>query len=59
MQIIKDHTFDTILEDIRVARFKWDPKSLPKDRFYIVRANLINTLFDNKEENVETTVKKL
>ena len=59
MQTLKSFTFDNILEDIRVARFKWDPKGLPKNRFYVVKANLINTLFDNKEENVTTTVKKL
>ena len=59
MQTLKTYTFDTILEDIRVAGFKWNPKDLPKNRFYVVKANLINTLFDNKEENVTTTVKKL
>ncbi len=58
-QTLTSFTFDNILEDIRVARFKWDPKGLPKNRFYVVKANLINTLFDNKEENVTTTVKKL
>ena len=59
MQTLKSYTFDTILEDIRVARFKWDPKSLPRNKFYVVKANLINSLFENKEENVTTTVKKL
>jgi len=28
MQTLKSFTFDNILEDIRVARFKWDPKDL-------------------------------
>ena len=59
VQTLKEYTFDTILEDIRVARFKWNLKNLQKNRFYKVKANLINILFDNKEENVTTTVKKL
>lgn len=46
-------------EDNRVAVFNWDPKKLEKNKFYVVRARTINTLFSNRTETVYTTVKKL
>ena len=58
-QILENCTYDNVFEDIRVARFKWDPKSLPKNKFYVVKAKLINLLFSNREETKFTTVKKL
>ena len=58
-QIIENCIYENILEDIRVARFKWNPKSLPKNKFYVVKAKLINLLFSNRTEMKYTTVKKL
>ncbi len=58
-QILDNCTYDNVFEDIRVARFKWNPKSLPKDRFCVVKAKLINELFSNRTETKYTTVKKL
>ena len=57
--VLEKCVYENIFEDIRVARFKWIPKDLPKNRFYIVKAKLINELFNNRTETVFTTVKKL
>ena len=38
-QILKDGKLEDILEDIRVARFKWNPINLPKNNFYVVKQN--------------------
>lgn len=46
-------------EDNRVAVFSWNPSSLEKNKFYVVRARTINTLFSNRTETTYTTVKKL
>ena len=46
-------------EDNRVAVFNWNPSSLEKNKFYVVRARTINTLFSNRTETTYTTVKKL
>lgn len=56
--VLREYTFRNV-EDNRVAVFKWDPSSLPKDKFYIVQARTVNSLFDNKTETAYTTVKKL
>ena len=57
--VLEKCEYENVFEDIRVARFKWNPKDLPKNRFYVVRAKLINELFSNRTETVFTTVKKL
>jgi hypothetical protein len=57
--VLEKCKYENVFEDIRVARFKWNPKDLPKNRFYIVRAKLINELFSNRTETVFTTVKKI
>ena len=46
-------------EDNRVAVFNWNPSKLEKNKFYVVRARTVNTLFNNRTESVFTTVKKL
>ena len=58
-QVLNECKYETLLEDLRVARFKWDPKNLPKNKFYKVKAKLINLLFNNRTEITYTTVKKL
>ena len=58
-QVLDECKYETILEDLRVARFNWDPKNLPKNKFYKVKVKSINILFNNRTETSYTTVKKL
>jgi len=50
--VLEKCKYENVFEDIRVARFKWNPKDLPKNKFYKIRAKLINELFNNRTETV-------